>query len=92
MRPRNRPGAILGLASALILAGCVQAPKAWTRVDGLSVVPERLQADTVGCKGQVEKAAIQGQARSTVDMPLGMDRADSRVFLGCMAEKGYLPQ
>jgi hypothetical protein len=80
------------MAALFILFGCVQAPTAWRRVDGVAVVSDKLQADTLACKGEVERAAMAGQSKSTVDSPLGMDRQDNRAFLGCMAGKGYLPQ
>ena len=84
--------AIPMIAGAALLSACAKEPPAWTRVDGLPIGSQSLAADRLACRGQVEAAAVQGQARSTVDSPLGMDRADYRIFLGCMAGKGYLPQ
>jgi hypothetical protein len=74
----------------LLLVGCAAEPKDWTRPDGQPISPAQLQLDRTACKGEVEKAAVTGQARSTVDMPLGMDKQDMRVFTGCMASRGYL--
>jgi hypothetical protein len=74
----------------LAVAGCAAEPNAWTRPDGQSVNPTQLQLDKTACEGEVEKAAVQGQARSTVGMPLGMDTQDMRIFTGCMASRGYL--
>ena len=70
--------------------GCAAEPKDWIRPDGQPINPAQLQLDRTACKGEVEKAAVTGQAKSTVDMPLGMDRQDMRVFKGCMAARGYL--
>jgi hypothetical protein len=74
----------------VLLAGCAAEPKDWTRPDGQPINPSQLQLDKTACEGEVEKAAVTGQARSTVGMPFGMDRQDMRVFTGCMASRGYL--
>lgn len=58
--PAARP--LRALAGALFLAGCTQLPSAWDRVDGAPIANTQLQADTLACKGDVERAAVQGQA------------------------------
>ena len=73
-----------------LLVGCAAEPKEWTRPDGHPINPAQLELDRTACKGEVEKAAVTGQAKSTVGMPLGMDNQDMRVFKGCMASRGYL--
>lgn len=79
-------------AGAFCLMGCAQLPQDWKRTDGLAIGAAQLQADTLACKADVEKAAVQGQARSTVASPLGADAQDTRLFVGCMADRGYLPR
>lgn len=79
----------------LLLGGCVRGPPAptnWHRTDGHVVSPQQLQMDTTICKGELEKVAVLGLAKSTVDSRLGMDQQDRRVYVGCMAEKGYLAE
>jgi hypothetical protein len=86
----SRTSKLFGAMLCLAAAGCAAEPKEWTRPDGQPVNPTQLEIDRTACKGEVEKAAVTGQAKSTVDMPLGMDRQDMRVFKGCMASRGYL--
>lgn len=78
------------MTGALLLAGCSTLPTQWDRVDSAPVVPAQLQADELACKGDTEKAAVEGQARSTIDGLFGTDRQDTRIYVGCMAGKGYL--
>jgi len=73
-----------------LLTACTVEPKEWTRPDGLQINPAQLQLDKTGCEGEVEKAAVSGQAKSAVNAPFGMDNQDMRVFKGCMATRGYL--
>jgi len=81
---------LFAAALSLAVAACTTMPTTWTRVDGQPVNPTQLEADRLACSGDVEKAAVQGQARSTIGVPLGMDRQDYRIFVGCMAQHGYL--
>jgi hypothetical protein len=74
----------------LFLAGCAAEPKGWTRPDGRSINSTQLEMDRTACKGEVDKANMAGKHDSSVDMPLGMDPQDMRVFKGCMASHGYL--
>jgi hypothetical protein len=75
----------------LCLAGCAhQQPQSWTRPDGTTPSSGDLQLAMTACRGEVQKAAVQGQAISTVNNPLGMDRQDRQIYEGCMAQHGYL--
>lgn len=74
----------------LLLAGCAAEPKDWTRPDGHPINQTQLELDRTACKGEVDKANMSGKHDSSVDMPLGMDPQDMRVFKGCMASRGYL--
>lgn len=84
--------AILVAASAFWLSACTHEAAGWKRVGGFPIDAQQLEAARLACRGQVEMAAAQGQSRSTVGAPFGMDAQDNRIFVGCMAEKGYLPQ
>ena len=59
------------LGITLALAACATAPKGWTRLDGKPIDPVQLEADQTICKGEVEKAAVQGGSKSTFDAPFG---------------------
>lgn len=85
--------ATLALASAFCLLGCVQAPKAWNRTDGLPIGGMQLEADTAACKGEANKANLSA-GRSAVLSPdlFGYSSGMMAVYRGCMAEKGYLPE
>jgi hypothetical protein len=74
----------------LLLASCAAEPKAWTRPDGRPINSTQLELDRTACKGEVDKANMAGKHDSSVDMPLGMDPQDMRVFKSCMAARGYL--
>jgi hypothetical protein len=79
------------LLLCLLLASCAAEPKDWTRPDGHAISSAQLQLDKTACKGEVDKANMNGNSNiSSVDMPLGMDPQDMRVFKGCMAARGYL--
>ena len=85
-----RPLSILAMACLTGCLGREPVPQAWSRADGRQVSSQQLELDTVACRGEVEKAAVQGQAYSTIDSRLGADRQDMRVYKGCMASRGYL--
>jgi hypothetical protein len=80
----------LCLGLLCLLTASAREPKDWTRPDGQVINPAQLQLDKTACEGEVEKAAVSGQAKSTINAPLGMDNQDMRVFKGCMATRGYL--
>lgn len=81
---------IMTVALSASLAGCAAAPSSWSRPDGATVAPAQLQLDETACRGAVETAAIQGQARSTLNSPFGADKQDITAYTGCMAQRGYL--
>jgi hypothetical protein len=74
----------LVVLALLTLASCVrdptawEAPRAWTRRDGVAIVPDKLQADMLACKDEVEHRGLSDQGET--------------IFNGCMGEKGYLRQ
>jgi hypothetical protein len=74
----------------LLLSGCAHDPQSWMRPDGTTPTSADLQLAITACKGEVQKTAVQGQAVSTINSPLGMDRQDRQIYEGCMAQKGYL--
>jgi hypothetical protein len=77
---------------ALVLCGCSPLPHAWVRPDGRPVNSAQLQLDDTYCRGEVEKAAVQGSSKSTINSPFGADRQDRTVYIGCMAGRGYAAQ
>lgn len=76
----------------LTLTGCASEPPRWYRPDGAPIATGQLQLDLTACRGEVQKAATQGQATTTLDSPFGLDREESRILNGCMADKGYMAQ
>jgi len=84
----------LRVAPALMLAffvcGCASVPKVWTRPDGKPIDPAQLQLDDTACRGETEKAAAQGGKDSTINMPGMVGGQDRSIYLGCMAQRGYL--
>jgi len=81
---------ILVLACCIAIVGCSALPKTWTRPDGAPITPAQLQIDDTICRGETEKAAAQGQSKSTVNSTFGADNQDRSIYVGCMAQHGYL--
>jgi hypothetical protein len=77
------------IACCVAVGGCAQLPTTWTRPDGAPITPAQLQIDDTICRGETEKAAAQGQSRSTVNLPV-TDNQDRSIYVGCMAQHGYL--
>lgn len=77
------------IVCCVAVAACAALPKAWTRPDGAPITPAQFQLDDTICRGETEKAAAQGQSRSTVNSPF-TDNQDRSIYVGCMAQHGYL--
>lgn len=89
-QPKYASGLKAGVIAVLSLAGCASAPRPWIRADGAALTGADLQLAVTACKGEVAKAAVQGQAISTIDSPFGPDRQDRRIYEGCMAQRGLI--
>jgi hypothetical protein len=70
---------IVALLLALVLCGCAGQPRAWIKADGTTPTSADLRLAMTACRGEVQKVAVQGQAISTVNSPLGMDRQDRQI-------------
>jgi hypothetical protein len=77
------------MAGVAALGGCAAEPVAWIRPDGQPINSAQLELDEMACKLEVEKVAIRGQAKNTVDSPIGTDRQDKLAYLACMADRGF---
>ena len=76
--------------SPFVLCGCSSLPRAWVRPDGGPINSAQFQLDDRYCRGEVENAAVQGGRMSTINSPFGADRPDRTVYMGCMADSGYV--
>lgn len=86
-----RPRPLSSILLAAGLTACATAPpEMWRRNDGVPIERAKLDLDVTFCRGEVEKAAVQGQARSTMNSVMGPDTQDSAIYRGCMAGRGYL--
>ncbi|MDP3554821.1 hypothetical protein [Methylocystis sp.] len=77
----------------LFLAGCA-SPRHFVRTDGQEIagnakLEQQKEIDLTVCRGDAEKANLQGSALSLAQAGAREDMALS-VFDGCMAQKGYL--
>jgi hypothetical protein len=77
-------------ACVLLLGGCASTPAVWIRPDGRPVDLAQVEVDRTICRGEVEKAAAQGGSQGTLDRFIGPDRQDKTIYLGCMAQRGYM--
>lgn len=82
--------------AALLLAGCAQQPEpGWVRTDGKTVVPIQFEADQTNCHGESDKANLSSTMKyglALCESGICAPREDAvrRVFVGCMAGKGYV--
>lgn len=89
------------LVAAVVLASCATAPPPmFVRTDGRSintdpVVSQQFQLDKTVCLGNREKADLSGVTVSGGGLAGAIaaqnrSQAADAVFVGCMAEKGYM--
>jgi hypothetical protein len=90
------------LMLGLILAGCASAEPGfhWTRVDGKSLSAQQYEIDSTICRGDTQKANASGTvitggggvAGAVGGYAASVNRQEALgdVYLGCMAERGYL--
>jgi hypothetical protein len=70
------------------LVGCATQPAmSWFRADGKAVVPIQFEADETNCRDEVQKARLAGPNQLGI---LSRLQAHNDVFVGCMADKGYV--
>jgi uncharacterized lipoprotein YajG len=88
-------------AAAIVLAGCATAPPPiFVRTDGRSIntdpiLGQQFQLDKTVCLGNREKAdlsgvTVSGGGLAGVIAAQNRSQAADAVFVGCMAEKGYM--
>ncbi len=89
------------LVAAVVLASCATAPPpVFVRTDGRSINPDpvlsqQFQLDKTVCLGSREKADLSGVTVSGGGLAGAIaaqnrSQAADAVFVGCMAEKGYM--
>jgi hypothetical protein len=71
----------------LALCACATAPKGWVRPDGAPVDAGQFTLAETACKGEIEKEASKAQSPIVA---LSMYAQDNPIWLGCMAQHGYL--
>ncbi len=77
------------LGIILLLTACTTAtPTVWARPDGRPVDPAQLQLDQTACRGEMEKARLS-EKEEKIYFP-GEQNPLTAVFVGCMAQHGYL--
>jgi hypothetical protein len=85
---------IVAILSSLAVAACTSAqmPAAWTRTDGQPSDPAQIEAAKTICRGEMEQAQLVTNARGLVSLPLpGQESPLLKVYIGCMARRGYAP-
>jgi hypothetical protein len=90
---------LIGLLLAVAaLAGCATAPPpTWTRVDGKPIAPDQLTLDQTACQGERQKTNLTNTVKSGISVDANgvydpKARALADVYVGCMAQRGYLQQ
>lgn len=80
----------------LALSGCVREPEpSWVRTDGKIAAPIQFEADQTNCRGESDKANLSSTMKygfALCENGICAPREDAvkRVFVGCMAGKGYV--
>jgi hypothetical protein len=91
----------LCLAACMLLGACATGPRpVWSRTDGGPVMATQYQSDTTICRGESQKANASGVVITggggLVGLGSSMVAVGNRsealgdVYVGCMAEHGYL--
>lgn len=92
---RGRPSArilVWMLACATLFAACTSAGHAWKRIDNAPISAQKAEADRAACRGEAVKANLSaGQEAALAPETFGFSRAMMAVYVGCMADRGYLP-
>lgn len=70
----------------LAACACATKPMAWVRVDGKPITETQLAVDQTVCRGEMQKANLS----STAEAGFGRGRAVVEVYVGCMAQRGYM--
>jgi hypothetical protein len=87
-----RVSGMVVLALAIVLNACAQQPTPrWTRVDGKAIrgdvtLETQYEVDVKICQGEMQKANLS----ATAEAGFGRGRAVDQVFIGCMAQRGYV--
>jgi hypothetical protein len=82
----------------LLLAGCATAaPPTWIRVDGKPMTQEQFTLDQTICRGEMQKSNLTNTIKSGISVDANgvydpKARAIDQVYIGCMAQHGYLQQ
>ncbi len=82
----------------LAIAGCATAPApTWTRIDGRPMTPDQLTLDQTACQGEMQKTNLTNTVKSGIAFDANgpyntKDRALDQVYVGCMAQRGYIEQ
>jgi len=72
---------------ALTISGCAQQRAlTWSRADGKPFAAEQIDLDRTICRGEMQKANLASNAEAG----FARGRAVREVFVGCMAQRGYM--
>lgn len=79
----------------LILCGAITAcapPKemGWIRADAKPVDPAQFEVSTTICRGDAQKAGLAARRVEGIGEAYRQGQAQGDVFVGCMAQQGYL--
>jgi hypothetical protein len=89
---------IILLISGLAITGCATAPPpTWTRIDGKPMTQDQFTLDQTICQGERQKSNLTNTVRGGVSVDANglydpKIRALDQVYIGCMAQHGYLQQ
>lgn len=84
-----RPWPLLLLA--LAAAGCAtQRPLTWARTDGKVFTADQFNLERTICRGEMQKANLAGFPAEGVGSAIRRGNAVGDVFVGCMAQRGYI--
>jgi hypothetical protein len=76
------------LLCAAVSACASQTQMTWVRPDGKPVAEKQLEIDRTTCRGEMQKANLA----STTEPAIARARPVDAVFVGCMAQRGYMQQ
>lgn len=77
--------------SAMIVAACAKPRQmGWIRTDGKPVNEASFEVDSTVCRGERQKAGLAAPTPEGVGQALNQRDAKDEVFIGCMAQRGYL--
>jgi hypothetical protein len=75
----------------LAVAACAKPPEmGWIRHDGTPITDAQFELDSTACRGEGQKAGLTARRAEGIGEALHQGQAVSDVFVGCMAQHGYV--